>query len=188
MVCRPAGVAGRPGWTPLTPLAALDRFYCSHRRCTAETSQLLASSTTQATQALQGPCRAVQQLRSAVKLAPAQLPAGCKASNNPAGPPKAAAVAKMGGGSGKSRIPPVPRRRGNSKERQEQQQQQGTAAADNSTPFDLAKKLRGAVQAKDMKALAKLFQRSEVAEMDDRRCVYVYVRNPHHQWSAPCLQ
>jgi hypothetical protein len=38
------------------------------------------------------------------------------------------------------------------------------------SPFDLAKKLRGAVQAKDLKTLERLFQRSEVGEMDDRRC------------------
>lgn len=37
------------------------------------------------------------------------------------------------------------------------------------TPFDLAKKLRGAVQAKDMKTLERLFQRHEVGDMDDRR-------------------
>ena len=34
---------------------------------------------------------------------------------------------------------------------------------------DLAKKLRGAVQAKDLKTLERLFQRSEVCDMDDRR-------------------
>jgi hypothetical protein len=37
------------------------------------------------------------------------------------------------------------------------------------SPFDLAKKLRGAVQAKDLKTLERLFQRSEVCDMDDRR-------------------
>lgn len=41
--------------------------------------------------------------------------------------------------------------------------------ADILSPFDLAKKLRGAVQAKDLKALERLFQRSEVRDMDDRR-------------------
>jgi len=53
---------------------------------------------------------------------------------------------------------PMPRRR----ERLEPQ-------GDVLSPFDLAKKLRGAVQAKDLKALERLFQRSEVCDMDDRR-------------------
>lgn len=56
----------------------------------------------------------------------------------------------------------MPRRRANSRERPEPQ-------GEITCPFDLAKKLRGAVQAKDLKTLERLFQRSEVAEMDDRR-------------------
>jgi hypothetical protein len=41
------------------------------------------------------------------------------------------------------------------------------------TPFDLAKAARAAVQARDLKALERLLQRPEAAEMDDRRCVVV---------------
>lgn len=96
----------------------------------------------------------LQQLNSSreSKLAPAQSPAGWKAAN----PGKVGKVGKC--------LPvalqgPMPRRR----ERLEPQ-------GDILSPFDLAKKLRGAVQAKDLKALERLFQRSEVCDMDDRRC------------------
>ena len=81
------------------------------------------------------------------KLAPAQLPPGWKAT---------AKVGKVGKCSPVSAQ--MPRRR----ERLEPQ-------GDILSPFDLAKKLRGAVQSKDLKALERLFQRSEVGDMDDRR-------------------
>lgn len=51
-----------------------------------------------------------------------------------------------------------------------QQAENGAHQRDEiSGPFDLAKRLRGAVQARDLKTLERLFQRSEVCEMDDRR-------------------
>jgi hypothetical protein len=96
----------------------------------------------------------VQQLRSSTagKLAPAQLSAGWKATT----PGKVAKVGKCSPGASRSAMP----------RRRERPEPQG----DILSPFDLAKKLRGAVQAKDLKTLERLFQRSEVGEMDDRRC------------------
>lgn len=84
------------------------------------------------------------------KLAPTQLAAGWKAN-----PGKVAKVSKG--------IPPLPPT--NMPRRRDKHESQ----SDILTPFDLAKKLRGAVQAKDLKTLERLFQRSEVDEMDDRR-------------------
>lgn len=86
------------------------------------------------------------------KLAPAQLP-GWQATN----PGRVARMGKVG--SAPSRMS-MPRRGRDSKP---------DAQSDILTPFDLAKKLRGAVQAKDLKTLERLFQRSEVCDMDDRR-------------------
>lgn len=86
------------------------------------------------------------------KLAPAQLP-GWK-GNNPG------RVARLGTvGSASSNVTMPRRSRDN----------RSDAQADIVSPFDLAKKLRGAVQAKDLKTLERLFQRSEVCDMDDRR-------------------
>jgi hypothetical protein len=50
---------------------------------------------------------------------------------------------------------------------------QQQAAGAIATPFDLAKQLRAAVQARDLAALERLLQHDEAAEMDDRRCVRV---------------
>lgn len=54
------------------------------------------------------------------------------------------------------------------------------------TPFDLAKAARAAVQARDLKALERLLQRPEAAEMDDRSAAFV-VRTAVEQHSASAL-
>jgi hypothetical protein len=94
----------------------------------------------------------LEAVEQAGKLAPAQLP-GWKATN----PGRVARLGKVG--SAPANVT-MPRRSRDNKP---------DAQADVVSPFDLAKKLRGAVQAKDLKTLERLFQRSEVCDMDDRR-------------------